>query len=110
MKTIEELADEYVGHPEEIDEFSSATIKRQAFIAGANARREIDIEEKRITARKFYLTGAKDQKKIDIEKACEWLKANVNDYIVEVGKDWHSDNIVGSDFIEDFRKAMEEGL
>lgn len=32
MKTIEQRADDYVGHPEEIDEFSSATIKRQAFI------------------------------------------------------------------------------
>lgn len=32
MKTIEQLADEYVGHSEEIDEFSSATIKRQVFI------------------------------------------------------------------------------
>ena len=27
MKTIEERADAYVGHPEEIDEFTSATIK-----------------------------------------------------------------------------------
>lgn len=35
MKTIEQLADEYVGHPEEIDEFSSTTIKRQSFIDGA---------------------------------------------------------------------------
>lgn len=32
MKTIEQRADDYVGHPEEIDEFSSASIKRQAFI------------------------------------------------------------------------------
>ena len=31
--TIEERADAYVGHPEEIDEFSSATIKRYAFFA-----------------------------------------------------------------------------
>lgn len=50
MKTIEERADTYVGHPFEIDEFSSTTIKRQAFI-----------------------DGAKEQRKIDIEKVCEWL-------------------------------------
>lgn len=45
MKTIEQLADEYVGHPEEIDEFSSATIKRQAFIDGAKAQKKIDIDK-----------------------------------------------------------------
>lgn len=42
MKTIEELADEYVGRPEEIDEFSSAIITRQAFIDGAKKQKEID--------------------------------------------------------------------
>ena len=42
MKTIEQRADNYVGHPEEIDEFSSATIKRQAFIDGAKAQKKID--------------------------------------------------------------------
>ena len=28
MKTIEERADAYTGHPEEIDEFTSETIKK----------------------------------------------------------------------------------
>lgn len=44
MKTIEERADEYVGHSEEIDEFSSETIKRQAFIDGAKTQKDIDEE------------------------------------------------------------------
>ena len=44
MKTIEQLADEYVGHPEEIDEFSSATMKRQAFIDGAKTQKDLDDE------------------------------------------------------------------
>ena len=48
--TIEERADAYVGHPEEIDEFSSETIKRGA-----------------------YICGAKEQKAIDIDKACNIL-------------------------------------
>lgn len=48
--TIEERADAYVGHPEEIDEFTSATIKRDA-----------------------YIRGAKEQKAIDIDKACSVL-------------------------------------
>lgn len=50
MKTIAERADAYVGHPEEIDEFTSATIKRDA-----------------------YIRGAKEQKAIDIDKACNIL-------------------------------------
>ena len=55
MKTIEEVADEYVGHPEEIDEFSSATIKRQAFIDGARAQRCIDNEYFRQNIKKAIL-------------------------------------------------------
>lgn len=44
MKTIEERADAYVGHPEEIDEFTSATIKRDAYIRGAKEQKAIDDE------------------------------------------------------------------
>ena len=40
--TIEERADAYVGHPEEIDEFTSATIKRDAYIRGAKEQKSID--------------------------------------------------------------------
>ena len=42
MKTIEERADAYVGHPKEIDEFTSATIKREAYIRGAKEQKAID--------------------------------------------------------------------
>ena len=42
--TIEERADAYVGHPEEIDEFTSATIKRDAYIRGAKEQKAIDID------------------------------------------------------------------
>lgn len=45
MKTIEERADAYVGHSEEIDEFSSATIKRHAYIDGAKEQRKIDTDK-----------------------------------------------------------------
>ena len=44
MKSIEERADAYVGHPEEIDEFTSATIKRDAYIRGAKEQKDIDEE------------------------------------------------------------------
>ena len=45
MKTIEERADAYVGHPKEIDEFTSATIKRDAYIHGAKKQKSIDIDK-----------------------------------------------------------------
>lgn len=44
MKTIEERADAYVGHPEEIDEFTTETIKREAYIRGAKEQKAIDEE------------------------------------------------------------------
>lgn len=114
MKTIEERAKEYADM--QVTEYNDPMYEamREAvmshYIAGARSQMEIDIAERITTARKFYMNGSKDQLKIDIEKACEYIKANVNDYIVEVGQDWHTDNIVGSDFIADFRKAMEEEL
>lgn len=43
--TIEERADAYVGHPKEIDEFTSATIKRDAYIRGAKEQKAIDIDK-----------------------------------------------------------------
>lgn len=52
MKTIEERADEYVGHPFKIGEDTCDTFRRFA-----------------------YTVGAAEQKRIDIDKACEWLKA-----------------------------------
>lgn len=44
MKTIEERADAYVRHPEEIDEFTTETIKRDAYIRGAKDQKAIDYE------------------------------------------------------------------
>ena len=55
MKTIQQRADDYAGHPEEMDEFSSAAIKRQAFIDGARAQRSIDNEYFRQKIKKAIL-------------------------------------------------------
>lgn len=79
MKTIEERADAYVGHPFEIDEFSSTTAKRQAFI-----------------------DGAKEQRKIDIEKACDWLFLYVGLYVNDEGY------VETHELLRDLSKAMEE--
>ena len=101
--TIEERADAYVGHPEEIDEFTSATIKRDAYIRGAIEQKAIDDAEwlkiKSSWEREAqinhndennYKQGFHDA----IEKACELLKA--------VGVLTDDDSIMG------FIKAMEE--
>ena len=81
--TIEERADAYVGHPEEIDEFTTETIKRDA-----------------------YIRGAKEQKAIDIDKTCEWLDT----YLIEIGypDDWLRDSPNMESGKERFRKAMEK--
>ena len=79
--TIEERADAYVGHPFEIDEFSSTTAKRQAFI-----------------------DGAKEQRKIDIEKACDWLFLYVGLYVNNEGY------VETHELLGDLSKAMEEDL
>lgn len=42
--TIEERADAYIGHPEEIDKFLSKTIRREAYIRGAKEQKAIDID------------------------------------------------------------------
>lgn len=83
MKTIEERADAYVGHSFEIDEFTSTSTKRQAFI-----------------------DGAKKQRKIDIDKACKWF----TQYLFDIGypDDWCRDSKVRMSGEERFRKAMKE--
>lgn len=81
MTTIEERADAYVGHPFEIDEFSSTTAKRQAFI-----------------------DGAKEQRKIDIDKACQWITEHID---IPYKGEFIDDEPVASDYIEWCEKRLE---
>ena len=69
--TIEERADAYVGHPEEIDEFTSETIKREAYIAGAKEQKAID-EEVRLKK-----SDSMTQAEYDMEVAfADWYHQN----------------------------------
>ena len=130
MKTIEERADAYVGHPEEIDEFTSATIKRDAYIRGAKEQKAIDDEmllkkwddmteaeyNREIAFVDWYLKNGKGAptysdaiewaRKAVIEEARDWF----SDYLMEIGcpDDWTRDspNMLSGE--ERFRKAMEE--
>ena len=97
MKTIEERADAYVGHPEEVDEFTSATIKRDAYIRGAKEQKAIDDAEcvnQVIMGKGSTINHYKQGYHDAVNKACELLKA--------VGVLTDDDSIMG------FRKAMEE--
>ena len=128
--TIEERADAYVGHPEEIDEFTSETIKRDAYIRGAKEQKAIDEEvrlkksdsmtraeyEREVAFADWYNKNGKGTptfsdaiewaRKEVIEKACEWL----GNYLMEIGypDDWLRDSLNIKSGKERFRKAMEE--
>lgn len=79
--SIEERADAYVGHSEEIDEFTTETIKRDA-----------------------YIRGAKEQKGIDIDNACIILCRYACPYKIDSNKCWNT----VCDTWELFRKMMEK--
>ena len=51
-----------------------------------------------------YIKGATEQKVIDIDKACEWLKNNWREYVVQD----RDGMILFGHWEYDFRKAMEE--
>ena len=72
MKTIEERADAYVGHPEEIDEFSSETIKRDAYIRGAKEQKAIDIDIASIILCRYGCPHKIDSNKCLNSKCQEW--------------------------------------
>ena len=124
MKTIEERADAYVGHPEEIDEFTTETIKRDAYIRGAKEQKVIDEEvrlkksdsmtqaeyDREVAFADWYHQNGKGTPTYSdaiewtrrelIDKACEIVRNIINEYF----KDGEQ-----SCKIEDtFRKAMKE--
>ena len=124
MQTIEERADAYVGHPEEIDEFTSATIKRAAYIRGAKEQKTIDEEvrlkksddmteaeyEREVAFADWYHKNGKGTP--TYSDAIEWARRELIDEACEIVRniankyfgDWEQ-----SCKVEDtFRKAMEE--
>ena len=124
MKTIEERADAYVGHPEEIDEFTSETIKRKAYIAGAKEQKAID-EEVRLK-KSDSMTQAEYDREVafadwyhkngngtpTFSDAIEWARRELIDKACEIVRniankyfgDWEQ-----SCKVEDtFRKSIEE--
>ena len=122
--TIEERADAYVGHPEEIDEFTSETIKREAYIVGAKEQKAID-EEVRLK-KSDSMTQAEYDREVAFadwyhqngkgtptySDAIEWTRRELIDKACKIVR-----NIINEYFgdgeqsckVEDtFRKAMKE--
>ena len=125
MKTIEERADAYVGHPEEIDEFTSATIKRNAYIRGAKEQKAIDEEvrlkkcddmteeeyEREVAFADWYNKNGKGTPTYSdaiewarrelIDEACEWIDKYLHLFVMK-------GNILYPKLAQEFRKSMEE--
>ena len=124
IMTIEERADAYVGHPEEIDEFTSETIKRDAYIRGAKEQKAIDEEvrlkksndmtkaeyEREAAFADWYNKNGKGtptfsdaiewaRRKL-IDEACEIVRNIANEYF----RNWEQ----SCKFEDTFRKAIEE--
>ena len=123
--TIEERADAYVGHPEEIDEFTSETIKRAAYIRGAKEQKAIDEEvrlkkcddmteaeyNREIAFVDWYLKNGKGTPTYSdaiewarrelIDEACEWIDKYLHLFVMK-------GNILYPKLAQEFRKSMEE--
>ena len=70
--TIEERADAYIGHPEEIDEFLSKTIRREAYIRGAKEQQAIDIDNACIILCRYVCPHKIDSNKCLNAKCDTW--------------------------------------
>lgn len=125
MKTIEERADAYVGHTEEIDEFTTETIKRDAYIRGAKEQKAIDEEvrlkkcddmteeeyEREVAFADWYNKNGKGTPTYSdaiewarrelIDEACEWIDKYLHLFVMK-------GNILYPKLAQEFRKSMEE--
>ena len=95
MMTIEERAKEYASKKGDI---SQSAIYNEALAS---------IYEE------AYIAGAEEQKRIDVDKACEWLKENARDYASATircpyGEEEEIICDMHPEIVEGFRKAMEE--
>ena len=118
--TIEERADAYVGHPEEIDEFTSATIKRDAYIRGAKEQKAIDEEvrlkksdsmtqaeyEREVAFADWYNKNGKGSP--TYSDAIEWARRELIDKAVAILVDSGVFGLKDSYGAKAFKQAMEE--
>ena len=124
MKSIEERADAYVGHPEEIDEFTTETIKRDAYIRGAKEQKAIDEEvrlkkcddmteaeyEREVAFADWYHKNGKSTP--TFSDAIEWARRKLIDeackIVRNIANEYFGDCEQSCKVEDTFRKAMEE--
>ena len=119
--TIEERADAYVGHPEEIDEFTSATIKRDAYIRGAKEQKAID-EEIRLK-KSDDMTEEEDEREVAFAEwyqqngkgtptysdAIEWTRKEVIEKACDI-LEYMTGGRLGKRFISEFKNKLKYGV
>ena len=120
MKSIEERADAYVGHPEEIDEFTSATIKRDAYIRGAKEQKAIDEEirlkksddmteeeyEREVAFAEWYQQNGKGTP--TYSDAIEWTRKEVIEKACDI-LEYMTGGRLGKRFISEFKNKLKYG-
>ena len=121
MKTIEERADAYVGHPEEIDEFTSATIRRDAYIRGAKEQKAIDEEvrlkkcddmteaeyNREIAFADWYLKNGNGAP--TFSDAIEWARKEVIEKACDI-LEYMTGGRLGKRFISEFKNKLKYGV
>lgn len=103
---LKEYADNYIGHPQDIDESISTTIKRNAFIDGFKcAKEKLEIEY----FERFKEARQEDKEKL-IAEACCWLEENIDLYaeVMISNKSGYNEIVMCDNFEQHFRKAMED--
>lgn len=121
MKSIEERADAYVGHPEEIDEFTSATIKRDAYIRGAKEQKAIDDEmllkkwddmteaeyNREVAFVDWYLKNGNGAP--TFSDAIEWARKEVIEKACDI-LEYMTGGRLGKRFISEFKNKLKYGV
>ena len=119
--TIEERADAYVGHPEEIDEFTSETIKREAYIRGATEQKAIDEEirlkksddmteaeyEREVAFAEWYHQNGKGTP--TYSDAIEWARKEAIDKACDI-LEYMTGGRLGKRFISEFKNKLKYGV
>ena len=119
--TIEERADAYVGHPEEIDEFTSETIKRDAYIRGAKEQKAIDEEvrlkkcddmtqaeyEREVAFAEWYHKNGNGTP--TFSDAIEWARKEVVEKACDILEYMTGDRL-GKRFISEFKNKLKYGV
>ena len=119
--TIEERADAYVGHPKEIDEFTSATIKRDAYIRGAKEQKAIDEEirlkksddmteaeyEREVAFAEWYHQNGKGTP--TFSDAIEWTRKEVIEKACDI-LEYMTGGRLGKRFISEFKNKLKYGV